>query len=243
MLFAVKWISSKPNGPNTINLVEKWAQEVGFSESYNNRTWSYGGWMIKHMGEGRKFILGLDLRTDSSSWFFSASLRKLSAVVRTAIVFLLSLSSLLPLFPFLEGLLCYMPPFHWSWPSICWSCRFLLECLSHLLPSSTCSELQQTKRYYSGVISSLMRPDCQLRAFNAEVTTSPRIAPLPCPHSWPTVLVLLFRTPGEATFKGVSLSPYVTLVRQGQGCPRRCLLAAWTFLVHPWMFLLPRRGP
>ena len=68
--------------------------------------------MIKHMGEGRKFILGLDLRTDSSSWFFSASLRKLSAVVRTAIVFLLSLSSLLPLFPFLEGLLCYMPPFH-----------------------------------------------------------------------------------------------------------------------------------
>ena len=71
-----------------------------------------------------------------------------------------------------------------------------------------------------------MWPDYQLQAFNAEVTASPRIAPPPCPHSWPTVLVLLFRTPGEAAFKGVSLSPYLTLVRRGQGCPRQCLLAA-----------------
>ena len=82
------------------------------------------------------------------------------------------------LFLFLEGLLCYIFPPHWSWPSICWSCRLpleclSLECLSHLLSSSTCCELQQTRWYCSGAISSLMRPDCQLRAFNAEVTASP----------------------------------------------------------------------
>ena len=57
-----------------------------------------------------------------------------------------------------------------------------------------------------------MRPDCQLRAFNAEVTASHGIAPPPCPHSWPTVLVLLFGTPGRAIFEGVPLSPSVTLV-------------------------------
>ena len=152
------------------------------------------------------------------------------------------------LFLFLEGLLCYIFPPHWSWPSICWSCRLpleclSLECLSHLLSSSTCCELQQTRWYCSGAISSLMRPDCQLRAFNAEVTASPRIAPSPRPHSWPTVLVLLFGTPRRTVFEGMPLSPSVALVCRGQDCPRRCLPVAWTFLVHPRMFLLPRRGP
>ena len=99
--------------------------------------------------------------------------------------------------PLLEGIFRYISPSHWSWLSICWSCRSLLECLSHPPPSSTCYELQQIRWYYSGVISSLMRPDCQLRAFNAEVTASPRIAPPPSPHSCPTVLVILFRTTGS----------------------------------------------
>ena len=92
--------------------------------------------------------------------------------------------------PFLEGLLRYIFPFHWSWPSICWLCRLLLECLSHLPPSSTCCELQQPKWYCSGVISSLIRPDRQLWAFNAEVIASHGIAPPPWFHGWPTVLVL-----------------------------------------------------
>ena len=56
--------------------------------------------------------------------------------------------------------------------------------------SSTCCELQQPRWYCSGVISSLMRPYRQLWAFNAEVTASPEIAPPPCFHGWPTVLVL-----------------------------------------------------
>ena len=78
--------------------------------------------------------------------------------------------------PLLEGIFRYISHSHWSWPSICWSYRLLLECLSHPPPSSTCCELQQTRWYYSGVISSLMRSDYQLGAFNAEVTASHRIA-------------------------------------------------------------------
>ena len=118
-------------------------------------------------------------------------------VIRTATFFLQS-----PFFfPLLEDLLYYIPPFHWSWPSICWSCRLLLECLPHLPPSSTCYELQQTRWYCSGVISSLMRPNRQLRAFTTEVTASPRIAPPPCSHSWPTMLVLLLGRPGKLSLR------------------------------------------
>ena len=66
-----------------------------------------------------------------------------------------------------------------------------------------------------------MRLDCQLRAFNANVTAFPRIAPPPCSHSCPTVLVLLFGMTGRAVFGGVLLSPFVTLVGRGQDGPRR----------------------
>ena len=121
--------------------------------------------------------------------------------------------------------------------------KVILECLSHLPPSLTCHELQQTMWYCSGVISSLMQPDFLLWAFNAEVTASLGIAPPPRPHCWPTVLVFLFRMPGEAVLDSVPFSPSVTSVRWGQGCPRQHLLAAWTFFVHPWTFLLPRHGP
>ena len=78
--------------------------------------------------------------------------------------------------PSLGGIFHYISHSHWFWPSICWSYRSLLECLSHPPPSSTCCELQQTRWYYSRVISSLIWPNCQLWAFNAEVTASPRIA-------------------------------------------------------------------
>ena len=88
-----------------------------------------------------------------------------------------------------------------------------------------------------------MQPDCQLRAFNAEMTTSPRIALPPRPHNCPTVLVLLFETIRRVVFEGVLLFPSVTLVGRGQDGPRRRLLAAWAFLTHPQMFLLSRRGP
>ena len=123
-----------------------------------------------------------------------------------------SFSSYFSPLPLLEGIFHYISPSHWSWQSICWSYKSLLECLSHPTPSSTCCELQQTRWYYSGVISLLMWPDYQLQVFNAKVTASPRIAPPSCPHSCPTVLVLLFGTTGRAVFEGVLLSPSVTLV-------------------------------
>ena len=80
-------------------------------------------------------------------------------------------------------------------------------------------------------------------AFNAEMTSSPRIAPPQRPHNCPTVLVLLFGTTGRAVFEGVLLSPSVTLVDRGKDGPQRWLLAAWAFLTHPRTFLLSRRGP
>ena len=88
-----------------------------------------------------------------------------------------------------------------------------------------------------------MRQDRQLRAFNAEVTASPRIAPPPRPHSCSTVFVLLFGTIGRVVFESVLLSPSVTLVGRGQDGPRRRLSAAWAFLTHSRTFLLSRRGP
>ena len=59
------------------------------------------------------------------------------------------------------------------------------------LPSTWC-ELQWTAWYCSRVTPSLMWPDCQLRAFNAEVTGSFTIAFSPCFHSCPPTLVPSF---------------------------------------------------
>ena len=50
--------------------------------------------------------------------------------------------------------------------------------------------LQQPIWYCLGVISSLMRPGCQLWAFNAKVTAFPGIAPPPYSYGWPTAFVL-----------------------------------------------------
>ena len=88
-----------------------------------------------------------------------------------------------------------------------------------------------------------MWPDYQLWVFNVEVTASPRIAPPPRPHSWLTVLVLLFGTLGRTVFEGVPLSPSVTLVCQGQGCSRQYILAVWILFVLLQTFLPPRHGP
>ena len=127
---------------------------------------------------------------------------------------------------FMRFLLLYILLLHLSWQSICWSYRSLLEYLSHPALSSTCYELQQIRWHCSGVIPSLMRPDCQLRAFNAKVTDSSIISPPPCPHSCPPMLVLSFGTTRRAALDGVLLFPSMTSVRRGQDGPRRCLPAA-----------------
>ena len=79
-----------------------------------------------------------------------------------------------------------------SWLSICRLRRSPFECLSHPMLPSTCCELQWVAWRCSRVTPSLMRPDCQLRAFNAEVTSSCTIALSPCSHSCPSTLVPSF---------------------------------------------------
>ena len=123
-------------------------------------------------------------------------------------------------------LLLYILLLHSSWPSIYWSCKSLLEYLSHPALSSTCCELQQTRWHCSGVIPSLMQLDCQLRAFNAEVTDFSIIAPPLCPYSCPPMLVLLFGKTGKVALDGVLLFPFMAPVRRGQDGPRRCLPVA-----------------
>ena len=87
--FTVNVNELKPNRPNTMNLVKKWAQELGLSEVFfSNQTRPYGSGMAECMEKGWKLILGLGPRINSPSWFFSVSRRELSRVLRTAIIFL-----------------------------------------------------------------------------------------------------------------------------------------------------------
>ena len=106
-------------------------------------------------------------------------------------------SSELPSSFFVESPWLYILLFSSSWPSICRLRKSPLECLSHPALLSTCCEWQWLAWHYSGVIPSLMRPDCQLRAFNAEVTGSPTMVLFPCSHSCPPTLVQLFGDDGE----------------------------------------------
>ena len=106
-------------------------------------------------------------------------------------------SSELPSPPFERSFQLYtlLPPSSWS--STCRLRRSPFEWLSHPVLPSTCCELQWTAWHCSRVIPSLMQPNCQLWAFNAEVTGSPTIALSPCSHSYPPTLVSLFGDDGE----------------------------------------------
>ena len=113
-----------------------------------------------------------------------------------------------------------------SWPSICRLCRLLLECLSYLALPSTCCELQWVAWHCLGVILSLIRPDSQLRAFNAEVTGSSTIVLSPCSHNCPSMLVSSFGDDGEGCGGWhIVLSSQDTSCR-GHVIPRRFLLLA-----------------
>ena len=113
-----------------------------------------------------------------------------------------------------------------SWPSICQLRRSPLECLSHPAFPSTCCELQLATWHCLGVIPSLMRPDCQLRAFNAEMTGSSTIVLLPCSHSCHSTLVPSFGDDGEGCGGWrIVLSSHNTSC-PGHDVPRRFLLVA-----------------
>ena len=121
---------------------------------------------------------------------------------------------------FMRSLWLYILLLPLSWPSICRLRRLPLECLSHPALPSTCCELQWAAWRCSGVIPSLMRPDCQLRAFNTEVTGSCTIALSPCSHSCPSTLVSSFGDDGEGCDRwSIVLSSHDTSCR-GHVVPR-----------------------
>ena len=126
--------------------------------------------------------------SSEDEFFFSSSDTspiELSGVFRIAVLL------------FVRSLWLYILLLPSSWPSICRLRRSPLECLSHPALPSTCCELQWTAWHCSGVIPLLMWPDCQLRAFNADVTSSSTIALSPCSHSYPLTLVPSFGNDGE----------------------------------------------
>ena len=113
-----------------------------------------------------------------------------------------------------------------SWPSICRLRRSPLECLSHPAFPFTCCESQWAVWHCLRVIPSLMQPDCQLRAFNAEVTGSSTIVLSPCSHGCPSTLVPSFGDDGEGCGGWrIVLSSQDTSCR-GHDVPRRFLLVA-----------------
>ena len=129
--------------------------------------------------------------------------------------------------PFLEiSLVIYILLLPSSWPSICRLRRSPLECLSHPAFPSTCCELQWAAWHCLGFIPSLMWPNCQLRAFNAEVIGSCTIALSPCSHSYPSTLVPSFGDDGgDCGGWCIVLSSRDTSCR-GHDVPWRFLLVA-----------------
>ena len=96
----------------------------------------------------------------------------------------------------------------------------------HLSVCPTYCELQWATRHCLGVIPSLMRPDCQLRAFNAKVTGSSTIVLSPCSHSCPSTLVPLFGDDGEGCGGWRIVLSFQDTSCQGHDVPRRFLLVA-----------------
>ena len=83
-----------------------------------------------------------------------------------------------------------------------------------------------------------MRPDCQLRAFNAEVTGSPIMVLLHCSHSCPPTLVPLFRDDGEGCGGWRT-----ALSSQGISSPRTWCSSAISFSSFRSSLVILRRFP
>ena len=185
--FTVDVSEPKPNRPNTMNLVEKRAQELGLCEDFvNGQAGSLGSKIVNGVVGGRVKVRPRASSEDEFFFSFSNTTQlELSGVFRIAVLL------------FVRSLWLYILLLPSSWPSICQLCRSPLECLFHSALPSACCELQWTVWHCSRVIPSLMRPDCQLQAFNAEVTSSFTIALSPCSHSYTPTLVPSFGDDGE----------------------------------------------
>ena len=155
-------------------------------DAFNGWAGSLGNWIVNSVVRGK--VKARPRSSIEDDFFFSSSDTppiELLGVFQIAVIF------------FVKSPWLYILLFSSSWPSICRLRRSPLECLSHLALPSTCCEWQWLAWHCSGVIPSLMWPDCQLRAFNAEVTGSPTMVLLPCSYSCPPTLVPLFGDDGE----------------------------------------------
>ena len=185
--FTVDVSKPKPNKPNTMNLVEKRARELGLcKDAFNGRAGSSGNWIVYSVVGGK---VKARPRSSAEDDFFFSSFD--TPPIELPCVFGIAV----PLF--VKSPWLYIIPFSSSWSSIYRLRRSSLKCLSHPALPSTCCEWQWLAWHCSGVIPSLMRPNCQLRAFNAEVTSSPTMVLLPCSHNCPSTLVPLFGDDGE----------------------------------------------
>ena len=129
--FTVDVSEPKPNRPNTMNLVEKRAQELGLCEDFvNGRARSLGSKIVKGVED---------------EFFFSSGLVQGWVLLLLLWYYTTRAFKCLPNCDpplFVRSLWLYILLLPSSWSSICWLCRLLLEYLSHpALPSTYC-ELQ-----------------------------------------------------------------------------------------------------
>ena len=87
-----------------------------------------------------------------------------------------------------------------------------------------------------------MQLDCQLRAFNAEVTASPRIT-LSTMILWLAHWARNFfwDARGDCLWRR-GVFPYVILVCRGQGRSRQYIVAVWIPFARLWVFLPSQHG-
>ena len=126
--FTVDVSKPKPNRPNTMNLVEKRAWELGLCEdAFNSRARSSGNWIVYSVVGGKVKARPRSLAEDD--FFLSSSDTppiELPCVFRIALLL------------FVQNPWLYILPFSSSWSYICRLCRSPLECLSHPVLPSTC---------------------------------------------------------------------------------------------------------
>ena len=129
--FTVDVSEPKPNGPNTMNLVEKRAWKLGLCEdAFNGRAGSLGNWIVNSVVGGK--VKARPRSSAGDDFFFSSSDTppiELPGVFRIAV----------PPF-FVKSPWLYILLFSSSWSSICRLRKSPLKCLSYPALPSTCFE-------------------------------------------------------------------------------------------------------
>ena len=128
--FTVDMSKLKPNRPNTMNLVEKQAWELGLCEdAFNGRAGLLGNWIVYSAVRGK--VKAHPRSSAEDDFFFSSS--DTPPIELPGVFWIVVLV-------FVKSPWLYILLFSSSWPSICRLRRSPLECLSHPALPSTCCE-------------------------------------------------------------------------------------------------------